>query len=100
MTIYLMQGSDDGKRIDEIEAKLKSIISHLKRVPNLEGIDQISNDGAQRPTVVLVAAAPEIGKVQKLIDFASRGSRNIFFIVVGGDFSAGDLRATHSVRKR
>ncbi len=92
MAIYLMQGSDDGKRIDEIEAKLKSTIPHLKRVPKLEDIDQISNDGAQRPTVVLVAAAPEIGKVQKLIDAASRGSRNIFFIVVGGDISAGEYK--------
>ena len=92
MTIYLMQGSDDGTRVDEIEGKLKSTIPDLKRVPSLEDIDEISIDGAERSTVVLVAAAPEIGNVQNLIDVVSRRSRNIFFIVIGGDISAGDYK--------
>ena len=59
MTIYLMHGNEDGTRVDEIEGKLKSMIPDLKRVPNLEDIDEISIDGLERSIVVLVAAAPK-----------------------------------------
>ena len=65
MTIYLMQGSDDGTRVDEIEGKLKSTIPELKRVPSLEDIDELAIDGVERSTVVLVAAAPEIANRPK-----------------------------------
>jgi pilus assembly protein CpaE len=92
MTIYLMHGNEDGTRVDEIEGKLKSMIPDLKRVPNLEDIDEISIDGLERSIVVLVAAAPKIGNVENLIDVVSRHSRNIFFIVIGGDISTRDYK--------
>ena len=92
MTIYLMQGTDDATRVDEIEGKLKSTIPDLKRVPSLEDIDEISINGVERSIVVLVAAAPEIGDVENLIDVVSRHPRNIFFIVIGGDISARDYK--------
>ena len=92
MTIYLMQGTDDATRVDEIEGKLKSTIPDLKRVPSLEDIDEISINGVERSIVVLVAAAPEIGGVENLIEFVSRHPRNIFFIVIGGDISARDYK--------
>jgi pilus assembly protein CpaE len=92
MTIYLMQGGDDGRQVDEVEGKLKSTIPDLKRVPSLEDIDDISIDGVERSIVVLVAASSEIGSVQNLIDVVSRRPRNIFFIVIGGDISAQDYK--------
>jgi pilus assembly protein CpaE len=92
MTIYLMQRTDDATRVDEIEGKLKSTIPDLKRVPSLEDIDEISINGVERSIVVLVAAAPEIGDVENLIDVVSRHPRNIFFIVIGGDISARDYK--------
>ena len=92
MTIYLMQGSDDQARVDEIEGKLKSRIPDLKRIPTLEGVDEISVDGVERSIVVLIAAGPEIGSVQSLIDAVSGHSRRIFFIVIGGDISARDYK--------
>jgi pilus assembly protein CpaE len=92
MTIYLMQGSDDRARLDEIEGKLKSTIPDLKRIPTLEEVDEISIDGVERSIVVLVAAGPEIGSVQSLIDAVSRHSRSIFFILIGGDISARDYK--------
>ena len=92
MTIYLVPGSDDGPRVDEIELKLKSTIPDLKRVPSLEDIDEISGDSPDRSTVVLVVAALEIRSVVELIDAVGRRSRNIFFIVIGGDISAGDYK--------
>jgi hypothetical protein len=92
MTIYLMQGTDDATRVDEIEGKLKSTIPDLRRVPSLEDIDEISINGGERSIVVLVAAAPEIGDVENLIDVVSRHPRNIFFILIGGDISARDYK--------
>ncbi len=92
MTIYLMQGTDDATRVDEIEGKLKSTIPDLKRVPSLEDIDEISINGVERSIVVLVAAAPEIGGVENLIEVVSRHPRNIFFIIIGGDISARDYK--------
>jgi pilus assembly protein CpaE len=92
MTIYLMQGSDDGTRADEIEKKLRSTIPDLKRVPTLADVDETSIDDVERFIVVLVAAVPENGNVQNLIDVISRRPRNIFFIVVGGDISARDYK--------
>ena len=78
MTIYLMQGSDDGTRVDEIEGKLKSTIPELKRVPSLEDIDELAIDGVERSTVVLVAAAPEIGTVAKSNRHCQTGARQTF----------------------
>jgi pilus assembly protein CpaE len=92
MTIYLMQGGDAGTRVDEIERKLKSTIPDLRRLPSLEDIDETAIDGAERFIVVLVAGVQENGNVQNLIDVVSRRPRNIFFIVVGGDISAGDYK--------
>jgi len=92
MTIYLTKGDDDETRVDEIEAKLKSIIPDLKRLSSLEDVREISVDGAERSVVVLVTVAPEIGDVQNLIDVVERQPRNIFFIVVGGDISARDYK--------
>jgi pilus assembly protein CpaE len=92
MTIYLTQGGDAGTRVDEIERKLKSTIPDLKRLPSLEDIDETAIDGAERFIVVLVAGVQENGNVQNLIDVVSRRPRNIFFIVVGGDISAGDYK--------
>jgi len=90
MTIYLVQGSDGGTKIEEIEGKLKSTIPDLKRVPSLEDIDEI--DGLERFIVVLVAAVPEIGNVQNLIDLVNTHPGNIFFIVIGGEVSAQDYK--------
>jgi pilus assembly protein CpaE len=92
MSIYLMQGGADRTRADEIERKLRSTIPDLKRVPSLEDIDETSIDTVERFIVVLVAAAPENGNVQDLIDVVSRRPRNIFFIVIGGDISARDYK--------
>lgn len=92
MTIYLMQGTEDATRVDEIEGRLKSTIPDLKRVPSLEDIDEISINGVERSIVVLVAAAPEIGGVENLIEVVSRHPRNIFFIIIGGDISARDYK--------
>jgi pilus assembly protein CpaE len=87
-----MQGGADRTRADEIERKLRSTIPDLKRVPSLEDIDETSIDTVERFIVVLVAAAPENGNVQDLIDVVSRRPRNIFFIVIGGDISARDYK--------
>jgi pilus assembly protein CpaE len=92
MTIYLVQGNDEGRRADEIDGKLRSTIPNLQRIPSLEDIDEISIDGAGRSIVVLVAAAPKTGDFQDLIDVFGRYPRNIFFIVVGGDISARDYK--------
>src|SRR5271155_5746282 len=92
MSIYLMQGGADRTRADEIERKLRSTIPDLKRVPSLEDIDETSIDSVERFIVVLVAAAPEHGNVQNLIDVVSRHPRNIFFILIGGDISARDYK--------
>ncbi len=90
MTIYLIQGGDNG-RADEIEGKLKSAIPDLRRVPSLEDIDEIAIAGVQQSAVVLIAA-PEIANVADLIDVVSRRPRNLFFIVIGGDISARDYK--------
>ena len=90
MTIYLMQGDDNGTA-DEIEEKLKSAISDLRRVSSLEDIDEIAIDGVERSAVVLITA-PEIANVPDLIDVVSRRPRNIFFIVIGSDISARDYK--------
>jgi len=92
MTIYLLQRGADGTRADEVERKLKSTIPDLKRVPGLEGIRETVTDGPERFVVVLVAARPETGDVQNLIDFVNRNPRNLFFIVIGGDISAQDYK--------
>jgi pilus assembly protein CpaE len=90
MTIYLTQGGNDETRVDEIEDKLRSAIPDLKRVPRVEDIDQKSV--AERSIVVLVAAALDGAKVDDLIDVVGRQSRNLFFIVVGGDISGRDYK--------
>jgi len=92
MTIYLMQGGSDRTRADEVERKLKSTIPDLKRVPSLEDIDEATIDGVERFIVVLIAAAPEDGDVQNLIDLVSLHPRRMFFIVIGGDISARDYK--------
>jgi pilus assembly protein CpaE len=92
MTIYLMQGGDDGTRLDEIEGKLKSTIPDLRRVPSLEDIDDVSTEGVDRSVIVLIAAPAEIGYAQSLIDVVSRQPRSIFFIVIGGDISAQEYK--------
>jgi pilus assembly protein CpaE len=90
MTIYLTQGGNDETSVDEIEDKLRSAIPDLKRVPRVEDIDQKSV--AERSIVVLVAAALDGAKVDDLIDVVGRQSRNLFFIVVGGDISGRDYK--------
>jgi pilus assembly protein CpaE len=92
VTIYLTQGGDDERRVDEIEGKLRSTIPNLKRVSRVEDIDQRSVNGAERSIVLLVAAAPEHANVDDLIDVVRRSPRNLFFIVVGGDISARDYK--------
>ena len=49
-------------------------------------------NGAERSIVVLVAASPEDANLDNLIDVVRRHPRNLFFIVVGGDISAGDYK--------
>jgi pilus assembly protein CpaE len=88
MTIYLTQGGDDETKVDEIEDRLKSAMPDLKRVSRVEDIDKKSVNGAERSIVVLVAAALEGANIDELIDVVRRHSRNLFFIVVGGDISA------------
>jgi pilus assembly protein CpaE len=92
MTIYLTQGGDDETKVDEIEDKLRSAIPDLKRVSRVEDIDQKSVNGAERSIVVLAASALEGAKVDDLIDVVGRQSRNLFFIVVGGDISGRDYK--------
>jgi len=92
MTIYLVQGGDRGARADEVERKLRPTIPDLKRLASLEDIAGSSIDGAERLNVVLVAAAPENGGVQNLIDLVSRHRRNVFFVIIGGDISAQDYK--------
>jgi pilus assembly protein CpaE len=92
MTIYLTQGGNDETRVNEIEDKLRSAIPGLKRVSRVEDIDQKSVNGADRSIVLLVAAALEGAKVDDLIDVVGRQSRNLFFIVVGGDISGRDYK--------
>jgi pilus assembly protein CpaE len=92
MTIYLMQEGADRARADELERKLKPAIPDLKRVLSLEDIDATSMDGAEGFIVVLIAAAPEKGDVQNLIEFVNRHLRRMFFIVIGGDVSARDYK--------
>jgi pilus assembly protein CpaE len=90
MSIYLMQDGTDRTRTDEIERRLRSTIPDLKRVPSLEDIDETSIGSVERLIVVLVAATPENGA--DLIDVVSRHPGNMFFIVIGGDISAGDYK--------
>jgi hypothetical protein len=92
MAIYLTQGGNDETRVNEIEDKLRSAIPGLKRVSRVEDIDQKSVNGADRSIVLLVAAALEGAKVDDLIDVVGRQSRNLFFIVVGGDISGRDYK--------
>jgi pilus assembly protein CpaE len=92
MTIYLTQGGDDETKVDEVEEKLKPAIPDLKRVSRVEDIDQKSVNGADRSIVLLVATALEGAKVDDLIDVVARQSRNLFFIVVGGDISGRDYK--------
>jgi pilus assembly protein CpaE len=92
MTIYLTRGGGDETRVDEIEGKLKSTIPGLKRVSRVEDIDPKSVNGADRPIVLLAATTPEHTNADDLIDVVRRYSRNIFFIVVGGDISARDYK--------
>src|ERR1700730_5757844 len=92
MTIYLTQGGDDETKVDEIEDKLKSTIPDLKRVSRVEDIDQKSVNGAGRSIVLLVAPTPEHTNVDHLIDVVGRHSRDLFFILVGGDISARDYK--------
>jgi pilus assembly protein CpaE len=92
MTIYLTQRGDDDTKVDEIEDKLKSAIPDLKRVPRVEDVDKSSVTGADRSIVLLVAAALDGANVDDLIDVVRRHSRNLFFIIVGGDISARDYK--------
>jgi pilus assembly protein CpaE len=92
MAIYLTQGGDDETKVDEVEDILGSAIPDLKRVSRVEDIDQKSVNGADRSIVLLVATALEGAKVDDLIDVVARQSRNLFFIVVGGDISGRDYK--------
>ncbi len=57
-----------------------------------EDIDQKSVNGAGRSIVLLVAPTPEHTNVDDLIDVVRRHSRDLFFILVGGDISARDYK--------
>ena len=92
MTIYLTRGGGDEAKVDEIQGKLKSTIPDLKRVSQVEDIDRRPVNGAERSIVVLVAATPKHASVDDLIEVVRRHSRNLFFIVVGGDISAQDYK--------
>jgi pilus assembly protein CpaE len=92
MTIYLTQGGDDDTKVDEIQDRLKSAIPDLKRVSRLEDIPQKAVNGAERSIVLLAASALEGAKVDDLIDVVGRQSRNLFFIIVGGDISGRDYK--------
>jgi pilus assembly protein CpaE len=92
VTIYLMQGGEDERRVDEIERKLKTTMPNLKRVPNVEDIFERSTPNGERSIVVLPAAAQTDGGVQDLIDVVRRSPRDLFFIAVGGDISARDYK--------
>ena len=92
MTIYLTQGGDDERKVDEIEDTLKLAIPDLMRVSRVEDIDQRSVNGADRSIVLLVATTAEHTNVDDLVEVVRRHSRNLFFIVVGGDISARDYK--------
>jgi pilus assembly protein CpaE len=92
MTIYLTQGGDDETKVDEIEDKLKAAIPDLTRISRVEDIDQRSVNGAERSIVLLIAATLKHANVDELIDVVRHHSRNLFFIVVGGDLSARNYK--------
>jgi pilus assembly protein CpaE len=91
MTIYLTHDGDEG-RADAIEHRLRPAIPGLKRVSRIEDIDQNAVNGAGRATVLLVGAASRHANVDGLIEKIGRHSRNLFFILLGGDMSAGDYK--------
>jgi pilus assembly protein CpaE len=92
MMIYLTQGGDDETKVDEIEDKLRSAIPDLKRVSQVEDIDQKLVNGAERSIVVLAVSSLQGANVDALIDVVRRQSRNPFFVVVGGDISGRDYK--------
>jgi len=91
MTIYLTQGGEDETRICEIEDKLRPAISDLKRISEIQDLDQRAVNGGGR-SIVVVAAPREETNVDTMIDVVRRYPRSLFFIVVGGDISARDYK--------
>jgi pilus assembly protein CpaE len=92
MTIYLTQRDGDEARADEIEVRLNATIPDLKRVSSVEDIDPKMVNGAERSSIVLIAAPRTRANGDDLIDEISRYPRNLFFIVVGGDISGRDYK--------
>jgi pilus assembly protein CpaE len=92
MTIYLTQRGCDEARASEIEGRLNPTIPNLKRVSRVEDIDAKQVNGAERSTIVLIAAPLAHANVDDLIGEVSRYPRHLFFIMVGGDISARDYK--------
>lgn len=93
MPVYLLNADGDEGALVDIERHLRPAIPELKRITKIEDIGPPSLKGAARSVVIAVPPPAADGKhLGGLIDIIHKRSRDVFFIVVGGDLSARDYK--------
>lgn len=91
MPVYLVHADGDEGVLVEIERRLKPAIPDIGRVAGFDDIRASSLRGAARSVAIVVP--PRGGRdLSGLIEAVHRRSRDLFFIVVGGDLSARDYK--------
>ena len=92
MSVYLLQSGVDAQKIDEVEREVKRAIPDLIRVASLDEIGLRSVKGVGRSIVLLIAPTDEKGFFARLMDTLGRFRGGLFFIVIGGEFSASEYK--------
>jgi pilus assembly protein CpaE len=91
MPVYLLNADGDEAALVDIERRLKPAIPDLRRVARVEDIGAPSLRGAARS--IAIVTPPAAGKdLGALIDLVHKRTRDLFFVVVGGDLSARDYK--------
>jgi pilus assembly protein CpaE len=92
MSVYLLQSGVDAEKFDEVERVVRRAIPDLNLIGGVEEVGLRSMTSGGKSVVLLVVPTAEKGYFAKLAELLTRSRGGLFFIVIGGEFSASEYK--------
>ena len=94
MAIYLLNADSSAGASDNLEQKLRALIPDLINVTDIEtALQNTARRPETRSCVLVVAPAGDKAHVAALTNIAARYRDHMFFILIGGELSAGEYKS-------
>jgi pilus assembly protein CpaE len=93
MTFFLLSAEPVTDRSGAIEQRLRSALPALREVKHIEDALRAELPPEGPNYLFLVAPPGDAASLSKLVEMASRSRDRLFFVLIGGELSAGDYKS-------